>query len=195
MAKKTTARRRPKPAASKISKKPAKQSAKKAAKAPIALKKTSAKTPVAKARSFTPAKHTSGRAASAKPGMSEARTDFNQPGEVAIERMPEPSRSIARAADAMIRASVPACECVVKWGNPVYSTGQGAARKAFAAIMETRKGINLALPGVALIDPHGLLEGTGKTMRHVKLHDPDAPNSDAVKALVTQARAVGLEGM
>lgn len=119
------------------------------------------------------------------------RKDKGAPGEVAIERMPEPQRSIARALDRMIRATVPACTSVVKWGNACYFSGG----RAFAAMMETSKGINLAVAGVGVDDPAGLLEGTGKTMRHVKVKDVAMAEGAELPALVRQAEKIGLKGM
>lgn len=118
------------------------------------------------------------------------RSDLNKPGEVAIERLPEPHRSIARAADRTIRTLVPGVQCVVKWGNACYY----ADGKAFASLYQTKSGMNLALPGAELPDPRGLLEGTGKTMRHVKLKDVNLARSTDVAKLILEATRVGLEG-
>lgn len=41
--------------------------------------------------------------------------------------------------------------------------------------------------GAALADPAGLLEGTGRRMRHVKLRPGEALNGDALSALITAA--------
>lgn len=120
-----------------------------------------------------------------------ARGDLGQPGRVAIERLPEPQRSIARAADRMIRRTVKGCESVVKWGNCCYFKDG----RAFASLIQTKKGINLALPGALLKDPSGLLEGTGRVMRHVKVHDTARATSPAVARLVSQAVGVGFERM
>jgi len=40
-------------------------------------------------------------------------------------------------------------------------------------------------------DPDGLLEGTGKGMRHVKLREPNDADRPAVKRLVRQAFRMG----
>lgn len=143
---------------------------------------------------FVKAKHAPGALAGTvkKAGGKAARADKGQPGEVAIERLPEPHRSIARAADAAIRKAVPGCTSIVKWGNACYYTPDG---RAFATIYQTRAGINLGLPGAGLDDPEGLLEGTGKTMRHVKLGRPVDARRSEVAALVRQAEAVAFERM
>ena len=41
--------------------------------------------------------------------------------------------------------------------------------------------------GTELPDPHGLLEGTGKFMRHVKLMPAKSINEEALKELIAQA--------
>ncbi len=43
--------------------------------------------------------------------------------------------------------------------------------------------------GAALPDPAGLLQGTGKRMRHVKLRPGAAMNGDALKKLIEEAYA------
>jgi hypothetical protein len=142
---------------------------------------------------------TTGRAgprgrASLKPRTGQpgtVRADFNQPGKVAIERMPDPQRGIARALDRAIRGAVPGATSVVKWGNACYFLDG----RAFASLIATRRGVNLALPGTKIADPNGLLEGTGKTMRHVKVADAVLARSDSVRALIVAAAAVGLDGM
>jgi hypothetical protein len=54
----------------------------------------------------------------------------------------------------------------VKWGFPCY-TADGKCICGFMAMKDT---VNLVLyQGANLDDPSGLIEGTGKSMRHVKL--------------------------
>ncbi len=136
------------------------------------------------------AKRTRPRPAAAGKAGGE-RSDKGAPAKVAIERLPEPARAIARALDRLIRLCVPGCTASVKWGNAVYRTGD----LAFAAIMETKRGVNLALPGAALSDPQGLLEGTGKVMRHVKMHSVAEVSRAGVRELIVAASEVGLKGM
>src|SRR6476620_10439499 len=54
----------------------------------------------------------------------------------------------------------------VKWGWPCYTAGG----KCICGFMDMRETVNFVLYlGAHLDDPHGLIEGTGKAMRHVKL--------------------------
>lgn len=119
------------------------------------------------------------------------RGDLNKPGIVAIERLPEPHRSVALAAHKVIMKLVPGAESVVKWGNACYYLDG----KGFASLYQTKAGVNLALPGASLPDPEGLLEGTGKSMRHVKLRDPAQAKSPAVAALIRAGLKIGFEKM
>lgn len=58
----------------------------------------------------------------------------------------------------------------------------------FIAIGPGRKYVNLYfMNGTSLDDPKGLLEGTGKNMRHVKLKEPKQLNQAALKTLIKTA--------
>ncbi len=165
-----------------------------------AAKRTSVRKPVRKAAKKSTRKAASKalpRAAKLTPAArgggppGSARADFKQPGKVAIDRMPEPHRSIARAVDRAIRAAVPGATSIVKWGNACYYHND----RAFAALMATKASVNLALPGTLIPDPSKLLEGTGGVMRHVKLRDVAAAKSEPVRKLIVAAAKVGLDRM
>ncbi len=140
-------------------------------------------------------------------GMPAKREDLGAPASVAIDRLPEPHRTIARATDAMIRSVVKDCTGLVKWGNACYyrprwhgspepcPDGVDQRPVAFAVLYQTKRGVNLGIPGANLPDPQGLLEGEGKLMRHIKLHDGQLAKSAAVKSLVKGAVAIGFKGM
>jgi hypothetical protein len=52
-------------------------------------------------------------------------------------------------------------------------------------IMPTKAGVSLGfMHGTSLPDPEGLLEGTGKNLRHVKLKKKEDVDNPALKALV-----------
>ena len=142
-------------------------------------------------KAAAPKRFVKAKAAAKATGPDGVRADKGAEASVAIERMAEPQRAIARAADKLIRKTVPGTTGVVKWGNPVYQS----AGRSFCALMETKSGVNLALPGMKLADPEKLLEGTGKAMRHVKLHNLEAVKRAAVAELVRGAAEVGLERM
>ena len=75
-------------------------------------------------------------------------------------------------------------EQTVSWGFP---GGKSTAWYAYARAF--RAHVNLGFfQGVHLPDPAGLLEGTGKTLRHVKLRMPEEALARAVRALMIAAR-------
>ncbi|MCE9527465.1 MAG: DUF1801 domain-containing protein [Planctomycetales bacterium] len=57
----------------------------------------------------------------------------------------------------------------VKWGWPCYTVGG----RNVCSLMAMKDTVNFVLfLGAELEDPSGLIEGTGKSMRHVKLRSP-----------------------
>ena len=75
----------------------------------------------------------------------------------------------------------------VGWGNIAYE-----ANSVFCYIAPLKDSVNLGFHhGVELRDPHGLLEGTGKSMRHVKIRRMDDVDLDALTALLRQALELG----
>jgi len=69
-------------------------------------------------------------------------------------------------------------------GCPVACVGDAA----FAYVNAFKNHVNVGFfYGAALDDPHGLLEGSGKRMRHVKLSPGREPADAALGALITAA--------
>lgn len=61
---------------------------------------------------------------------------------------------------------------------------------AFAYVAAFRAHVNVGFfRGAELADPAGLLEGTGKRMRHVKLRPGRPVDTDALRALIVAAHA------
>jgi hypothetical protein len=61
-------------------------------------------------------------------------------------------------------------------------------KDVFAAISPQRERVNLGFAHAAeLPDPEGLLEGSGKEIRHVKLTSPQAAVAPAVRELIKGA--------
>ncbi len=130
--------------------------------------------------------------ARAKTGQKEhrTRTDLGAPVEVAINRMPEPIRSIAWAVDGAIRKISKKTDTKVSWGHASYVVD---GHDLFA-IGECKDRVNLYVGnGTSLPDPDGVLEGTGKAMRHIKVRSVEQAKSAAVtrvlKAAVKAAKA------
>ena len=76
-------------------------------------------------------------------------------------------RKLALAARALVRRLVPDAEenLLRPWKTVAYGRS-----KKFCAISPHKDWVNLQFHGgISLPDPSGLLEGTGKSMRHVKI--------------------------
>ena len=71
-------------------------------------------------------------------------------------------------------------------GHPTACVGDAAFGYVNAFTAHVNVGFFL---GAQLADPAGLLEGTGKAMRHVKLHPGAEPDREALAALIRAAYA------
>ena len=98
-------------------------------------------------------------------------------------------REIAVKARETILSVLPEATEKVYPGWKVIQYGAGAGMKdVFAAISPQRERVNLGFAHAAeLPDPEGLLEGSGKEIRHVKLTSPQAAVAPAVRELVKGA--------
>jgi hypothetical protein len=78
---------------------------------------------------------------------------------------------------------------VVRAGNNAVYYGKTEKYLSSAVyIMPHKKHVNLGFfKGAHLEDPTGLLEGTGKNLRHVKLKQVDAVDTPAIRALLRNA--------
>jgi hypothetical protein len=81
---------------------------------------------------------------------------------------------------------------VVRLGDraATYGVGPKKMTEGYAYVMPQGGHVNLGFyQGATLADPHGLLEGTGKAMRHVKVRSPADLERPALRALVAAAVA------
>ncbi len=78
----------------------------------------------------------------------------------------------------------------VGWKNISYGTGQSHADKDMICyIAPLKDSVNLGFfRGALLADPQGLLKGTGKLLRHVKLRPAKPIDTQALRELIRQAR-------
>ena len=103
----------------------------------------------------------------------------------------------ARAVERLVATSLPGAVLTFDPGNGLLAIGTSAAmRDLLFAIIPHRAHVNLQLvDGVDLPNPDGLIEGTGKRIRHVKVRSAEAAGSPAIKAIVQaqidQRRAKG----
>ena len=100
-----------------------------------------------------------------------------------VRAQPKELRDTLEAARRMVREAAPHAVETMKWGAPTY-VGHGN----IVALMAHKAHVNLQFyRGAELADPDGLLEGTGKGMRHVKVrHARDLANP-ALKSLLRAA--------
>lgn len=101
-----------------------------------------------------------------------------------FDEVPERHRETVEAARALVLKCHPDAEETLKWNQPTYVVG-GENRFYLAHYAEH---VNLGFhEGASVDDPDGLLSGTGKAMRHVKLASPDDLDDPDLRALVERA--------
>ena len=99
-----------------------------------------------------------------------------------IEKLPKDQKAIATKLRQLIVKGAAKAEEEVKWGMPCY-----ALNGQLCYIQKAKDHVKLGFNhGAELDDPSGLLEGSGKGMRHVKVSEANY-DEKALKALVQQA--------
>jgi hypothetical protein len=101
-------------------------------------------------------------------------------------------QQLASSVRARIFELVPEAQEKVMIGYDSLSYGLASGMKEqFASIVLHRERVNLQLHrGTELSDPAGLLEGTGKAMRHVKVQSEETAQSEEVGELIESAAAL-----
>lgn len=94
-------------------------------------------------------------------------------------------RAIARALRAIVRQVGPQLREEIKWGVPCF-----LGKKLVCSIAPQSDHTNLEFYfGTALRDAHHLLEGTGKSLRHVKFYAADEVRLARLRPLLKEAIA------
>jgi hypothetical protein len=92
-----------------------------------------------------------------------------------------------------MKARLPGAQILVYDNYNALAIGFGPSDKAGQAILSLAvmpRWVTLCfLWGVRLPDPHGLLNGGGSRVRHVRLHEPEALDDPRVEALIAAALA------
>jgi hypothetical protein len=134
---------------------------------PRALK--AAKTPTRKAKAPRAAVRKSkpkaaSRVARTKPAP---RADYGAPIDGFFAKQSPPLRAVLEELRALVEAAAPDATSALKWGMPCYMLNGHIV----CALTAHRAHVNLVLSGPrsAFADPDGVLTGTGKTGRHLKL--------------------------
>jgi Domain of unknown function (DU1801) len=111
----------------------------------------------------------------------------------ALRRFEPDIQDLAAAARAVVLDVVGPCyECIFpikKLVSILYSTTEKRMKDNICLVVVYREHVNLMFPrGVDLKDPKGLLEGSGKAMRHVKMRTTADADKPGVRQLITQAK-------
>ena len=113
------------------------------------------------------------------------RADFGAPIDGFFARQPSHLRAILEALRKLVEEAAPDATASIRWGMPQYTFG----RTMMCALAGFKAHVNLILAGPpgTFVDPHGLLEGDGKTGRHLKLRTLDELPRDAVRGWLRAA--------
>jgi hypothetical protein len=97
-------------------------------------------------------------------------------------------RKVVRALRDFVKKTVPGTqETINSWGIPTFE-----APKPFCFYMVAKNHVTLGFHyGTSVKDPQGLLEGTGKNIRHVKLHKMEDLEQKGLRNLVLAAARLG----
>ena len=94
------------------------------------------------------------------------------------------NKAIIKALRGFVKRSEPALTETVKWGNGCWLGKNGPVAYVYSADGYVQFGF---FRGSALADPASLLEGAGKYVRHIKVHDPSDIDERVFAALLRQA--------
>lgn len=117
------------------------------------------------------------------PGSKKA---YGQGADGFVAKLDPARKQSVQALRKLIRKAGPSLEETVKWGMPCYT-----GKENVCCIMVFRDHVNLGFfKGTSLGDPAGILEGTGKGLRHVKVYKASDIKERPVTALIRQAAAI-----
>lgn len=133
--------------------------------------------PASKARPKSKTKTAKPAAVAAK--KPAPRADLGAPVGGFFAKQPPPLRAILDDLRGLIDETAPDATSAIKWGMPFFTIG-GETLCALAAF---KAHVNLILPGPpgTYFDPAGLLEGDGKTGKHLKLRPGDDLPGQAIR--------------
>lgn len=117
-----------------------------------------------------------------------ARADLGAPIDGFFAKQPPAMRAILDELRALVESVAPNAESSLKWGMPFYTlNGQ-----MMCALGGHKAHVNLILSGPpdSFTDPKGLLEGAGKTGRHLKVTDAKSIPKAEVRAWLKTAAAL-----
>ena len=107
-----------------------------------------------------------------------------------VAQLEPPMQEVVIALRRLVLEVAPGAEEGLKWGMPCYE------QKGLLCSISSAKGyVRLQFfHGADLPDQEGLLEGTGKGMRHIKVRSTGSIQREAVEALVREAVQLNASG-
>jgi len=121
--------------------------------------------------------------------MAETRFGtFEELMDIAVPEM----RPVARRLREIIVDVDPDTVEVVRLGDgaATYGVGPRKMKEGYAYIMPYKNWVNLGFyRGAVLADPAGIMEGTGKKLRHVKVRSVENAGRPEIRALIEKALA------
>jgi hypothetical protein len=103
--------------------------------------------------------------------------------EAVFEKLPKEQRAVADALRRAIRLEAPSLTEDVKWRSPVWG-----GRTLVFCLMIYEAHINLGFwRGAELASRHPSIEGTGKSLRHIKVHAPGDAKLASVRSAIRDA--------
>lgn len=100
-----------------------------------------------------------------------------------IKRAPKPQFGILEKLRNLILETVPETDELFKWGQPVYAT-----EKNYVYLKSNKNYVNLGFFNFDKVtDNNNLLEGSGKTMRHIKISNLDNLDINTLKEMIKQS--------
>jgi hypothetical protein len=120
------------------------------------------------------------------------RADLGAPIDGFFRKQPPHLLPVLEELRAIVTEVVPDASSSIKWGMPFYVIGS----ETVCAIAGFKSHVNLILAGPpgTFDDPDGLLEGAGKTGRHLKLRSVEELPREAVRGWIATAARVAREG-
>jgi hypothetical protein len=128
---------------------------------------------------------------SAPAGRPGPRADLGAPIDGFFAKQPPHLRPILDELREMVKATAPEASSALKWGMPFFTIGDNM----MCALAGFKAHVNLILPGPpgTYGDPDGLLEGDGKTGKHLKVRSlddlPRAAVAGWLRTAASRARA------
>jgi|SRR5215207_8825644 len=101
-----------------------------------------------------------------------------------LELLDNPQAEVAARLREIVRGRYPRLQEDIKWHVPVYSLGT----TPIVGIEGFKAHVNLKFfKGADLEDRHGILEGTGKGVRHARFRSPEDVEEDKIRGLIDEA--------